>query len=50
MGTSSIKLTVDVVRVDVLDGSTADISGLSPQSNSPELVHPTQLATNKTPS
>lgn len=35
--------TVDVVGVDVLDSSSADISGLSPECNAPQLVHPTQL-------
>lgn len=39
------KLTVDVVGVDVLDGSAADISRLSSQSDPPQLVHPTQLDT-----
>lgn len=37
--------TIDVVRVDILNGSTADISRLSSQSDSPQLVHPTQLET-----
>lgn len=40
---SGWKLTVDVVGVDVLDGGTANVSRLSSESDSPQLVHPTQL-------
>lgn len=36
-------LTVDVVGVDVLDGSAADVGGLGPEGNTPQLVHATQL-------
>ncbi len=36
-------LTTDVIGVDVLDGSTADVCRLSPQRDSPQLIHTTQL-------
>ena len=38
-------LTVDVVGVDILDGGSADVSRLGPESDAPQLVHPTQLET-----
>lgn len=36
-------LTADVIGVDVLDGSAADVCRLSPQRDSPQLIHTTQL-------
>lgn len=39
-------LTINVVRVDVLDGCTADVSRLSSESDPPQLVHAAQLETN----
>lgn len=36
-------LTANVIGVDVLDRSSADVCGLSPQGDSPQLIHTTQL-------
>lgn len=36
-------LTTDIIGVDVLDRSSADVCGLSSQGDSPQLIHTTQL-------